>query len=140
MATISRLLAKQIRERSGHRCEYCRTSEWLSGQRHEIDHIFPRALGGESRLDNLCLACATCNGFKADRTHGIDPDTVEPVLLFNPRTQRWNDHFAWDSERIRVLGVTPCGRATVTLLKMNFPLILSARGVWVAVQRHPPLD
>ena len=140
MATISRLLAKEVRERAGHRCEYCRTSEWLSGQRHDIDHIFPRALGGESLLGNLCLACATCNGFKADRTHGLDPDTNESTLLFNPRTQQWRDHFTWDDEGVLILGLTACGRTTVALLKMNLPLILSARCVWVAVQRHPPLD
>lgn len=138
MATISRALAQQVRERAGHRCEYCQTSEWLSGQRHEIDHIFPRSLGGATHLDNLCLACATCNGFKSDRTHVPAPDSGEPVPLYNPRTDKWDEHFAWDAEGTRLEGLTLCGRVTVALLRMNSPLIVSARAVWVAVRRHPP--
>ena len=140
MAMISRPLAKQVRERAQHRCEYCRTSEWLCGQRHEIDHIHPRSQGGEATLENLCLACATCNGFKADRTHEADPETGESISLFNPRSQKWRDHFAWDDGGVHIMGLSPCGRATVALLKMNLPLILSARAVWVGVHRHPPRD
>jgi hypothetical protein len=140
MATIPRSLAREVRDRAHNRCEYCRTSEWLSGQRHDIDHIFPRSLGGKTTSDNLCLACAPCNGFKADRTHALDPDSGISVALFNPRTQRWGDHFGWDEEKVRVLGLTPCGRATVSALKMNLPLILSARAIWVGVGRHPPQD
>lgn len=140
MATLSRSLASQVRERARHRCEYCRTSEWLSGQRHEIDHIFPRAAGGEGTFENLCLACATCNGFKTDRTHASDPETGESVRLFNPRTQTWRNHFSWDAEGIQIIGLTPCGRATIDALKMNLPLILSARAIWVGVHRHPPTD
>jgi len=140
MATVSRALANEVRERARHRCEYCRTSEWLSGQRHDIDHIFPRSLGGQSTSENLCLACATCNGFKADRSHAPDPESGEPTPLFNPRSQRWSEHFAWDEEGVRVVGRTPCGRATVSALKMNLPLILSARAIWVGARRHPPPD
>lgn len=140
MATIPRSLAREVRERAHNRCEYCRTSEWLSGQRHDIDHIFPRSLGGESTSDNLCLACATCNGFKADRTGAFDLETGESIPFFNPRTQRWRDHFDWDEEGIRVVGLTPCGRATASALQMNLPLILSVRAMWVGVRRHPPQD
>jgi len=136
--TITKRLTKQVSERAQHRCEYCQTSEWLSGQRHEIDHIIPRARGGETDLDNLCLACAMCNGHKADRILAVDPESGVRVQLFNPRTQPWRDHFHWDAEGIRIVGLTPCGRATVAALKMNQPLILSARATWVSVKRHPP--
>lgn len=138
MASTPKTLAQQVRDRAGHRCEYCRTSEWPSGQRHEIDHISPRSLGGATHLDNLCLACATCNGFKRDQTHVLDPDSGEPIPLYNPRVDKWGEHFAWDPEGTRLEGLTPCGRGTVALLRMNSPLILSARAVWVAVRRHPP--
>src|SRR5262245_2647942 len=31
-----------------------------------LDHIIPRAQGGVSEVDNLCLACSRCNGRKRD--------------------------------------------------------------------------
>ncbi len=46
-----------------------------------------------------------------------DPDSGEEVLLFNPRTQAWIEHFRWEGERI--VPLTPTGRATVAALAMK---------------------
>jgi hypothetical protein len=62
------------------------------------------------------------------------------VPLFNPRAQRWNDHFAWSADATRVEGSTPVGRATVIALRMNQPLIVTARGRWARVGLHPPTE
>jgi hypothetical protein len=142
MATtkVPKRLAKLVRERAHHRCEYCQTSEWLSGQRCQIDHIIPRAHGGATEPDNLCLACVACNGYKLDRLDAADPESGETAVLFNPRTQRWYDHFAWSDDGTRIIGLTPCGRATVSALKLNRPLAVAARAVWVSIHRHPPED
>ena len=51
-------LREQVRQRAGGRCEYCQTSEWLVGVAHEIDEIVPRAAGGRTESENLCLACS----------------------------------------------------------------------------------
>lgn len=56
----------------------------------EIDHIVPRAAGGSDTLDNLCVACISCNGYKLAFQEGIDPTTGEPAALFNPRH---NSHY-----------------------------------------------
>ncbi len=79
MATtrISVPLRELVRQRAGHRCEYCQVSEWLSGQRCHIDHIIPLVEGGETSADNLCLACAACNGSKLDRTEAVDSQSGE---------------------------------------------------------------
>jgi hypothetical protein len=127
-----------VRTRADHRCEYCQASEWLTGQRYHVDHILPRKLGGETVAANLCLACPACNAHKRDKTEGVDPATNEPMPLFNPRTQRWHDHFAWSEDGLEIIGLTSCGRATVTVLKFNRPLALSSRAVWISVNRHPP--
>jgi hypothetical protein len=47
----------------------------------------------------------------------FDPETGRLVPLFNPRTQDWATHFAWEGATIRPL--TPEGRVTVTILHFN---------------------
>lgn len=135
---ISDALAAAVRQRADHKCEYCQSSEWLSGQRCHVDHVNPRVLGGTTTLDNLCLACAGCNGIKLDRVDAVDPETGERVALFNPRLQSWHENFRWSSDGTEIEGLTPCGRATVALLKLNRPLAISARALWVRARRHPP--
>jgi hypothetical protein len=137
---ISRRLRKLVRERAKYRCEYCQSSEWLSGQVCHVDHIHPRSKGGRTALDNLSLACASCNGSKLDIVQAADPQTGERVPLFNPRQQAWHEHFAWSEDGTLVIGITACGRATVTLLQLNRPLAVAARTIWVSVNRHPPAD
>lgn len=72
-------LRRRVAEEAGHRCGYCLTPEGLSGARLELDHILPRAAGGETAEENLWLACAACNRFKGTQTHGRDPETGRRV-------------------------------------------------------------
>ena len=62
------------------------------------------------------------------------------IALFNPRTQRWQEHFVWQQNGLYVVGISPVGRATVVALQMNNPWIVRARKVWIAVHIHPPTD
>ncbi len=135
---IPKQLEHLVRERAKYRCEYCQTSEWLTGQSCEIDHVLPRAHGGHTAAENLCLACSVCNGYKLDRTEAIDPETGETAALFNPREQQWHEHFEWSEDGTYIRGLSVTGRATVNLLKMNRPLAVSARALWVSIGRHPP--
>ena len=137
-ADVSEPLRQAVRARAGGRCEYCLTSEVLSGIRCQIDHITPRARQGATTVENLCLACVACNGHKHAQTHAIDPESGEAVPLFHPLQQRWYDHFAWSVEGTAINGLTPIGRATVATLKMNDPLIVGARALWVDIGAHPP--
>lgn len=131
-------LADIVRQRAGGRCEYCLTSEELSGIRCQIDHITPRSREGATTVDNLCLACLACNGHKHARTHAIDPESGAEVPLFNPRQQQWSEHFAWNAEGTEILGLTSTGRATVVALEMNDLLIVGARSLWVTLGAQPP--
>ncbi len=106
----------------------------------EIEHLIPRALGGPDTEDNLWLACSLCNGHKNDRIVAEDPLTGETVPLFNPRTMSWGEHFAWTEEGDRIVGLTPCGRATVVALNLNRAALIVARKGWVSVGWHPPKD
>jgi len=138
-STISKALREQVKRRAGFRCEYCQTSEWLNGIEGEIDHIIPRVEGGTNRSDNLCLACTACNGYKQAKTAGNDPVTEQTVALFHPRQQRWGEHFAWSDDGTQIVGLSSCGRATVEVLRLNHPLRVSARAVWVHAGYHPPV-
>lgn len=136
--TVSRRLREQVRQQAGDRCGYCLSHQkyvlgWL-----EIDHLVPQALGGTDDEDNLWLACRLCNSFKGKQTSAIDPSNGEMVLLFNPRTQNWHDHFKWDTSGTLIIGTTPIGRATVVALQLNNPLVVVVRQEWVTAGWHPP--
>jgi hypothetical protein len=105
-----------------------------------IEHIVPLSHGGTSDETNLWLACAWCNSYKGDRTHALDPITGEEVPLFNPRAQRWLDHFQWSEDGTQIAGLTPTGRATVLALRLNNEFILAARRHWVLAGWHPPQE
>ncbi|MBK9124895.1 MAG: HNH endonuclease [Chloroflexi bacterium] len=122
-------------ERADYCCEYCRCCESVSGQALHVDHIDPSR--GDI-YDNLCAACAACNGSKWIAVNGTDPTTGEVVLLFNPRIQNWHEHFEWLHAGLIVAGRTPTGRATVDRLRMNRNRSVRARRSWIAADVHPP--
>lgn len=110
-------LREFVRERAGHRCEFCRLPQEFSELRFHIEHIIPRQHQGDDNADNLALACPACNLHKGTNLTGIEPDTGQVIVLFHPRRDRWEDHFAF--EVARVIGRTPKGRTTTWLLEMN---------------------
>ncbi|HEY9602853.1 MAG TPA: HNH endonuclease [Allocoleopsis sp.] len=130
----------QIAETDYKRCCYCLTSEANSGIPMTHDHILPISKGGETTVENVCLACRSCNEFKGDATEATDPLTGETFPLFNPRQQKWSDHFAWSSDGTRVEGLTATGRATIVRLQMNNSVIIAARWRWTISGWHPPTD
>lgn len=139
MARISDNLRQQVIERARERCEYCQTQQIIVVAM-EIDHIIPESAGGETNLDNLCLTCVGCNGFKLDFQIGIDPDTKKESSLFNPRTQNWHEHFKWNDDGLKIIGLTATGRATVVRLRMNRDAVVNSRRRWVEAGWHPPSD
>src|SRR3972149_12317253 len=70
--------------RAGGACQYCRLLQDASGVTFHIEHVIPRASGGQTGLSNLALSCPGCNLAKADRTVGTDASGIEREL-FNPR-------------------------------------------------------
>ena len=76
------------------------------------------------------MACAWCNLAKSKKTRSVDPLTGNVVKLFNPRKNRWDDHFRWSSDHATLEGLTPTGRATVAALNMNDPFLHEARQLW----------
>lgn len=137
---ISASLAAEVRQQARHRCGYCLVSEALIGMQLEFEHLLPLAAGGTTKPENLWLSCRNCNSYKHTQTTAPDPEGGQVVALFNPRTQRWAEHFGWSQNGLEINGLTPVGRATVNALKLNHPLIVVARRLWVSMGWWPPLD
>lgn len=110
-------LRKLAKERADDRCEYCGLSQQHSVMSFHVEHIIPRQHGGATVAGNLALACPNCNLHKGPNLTGIDPDTSEVCRLFHPRKDVWREHF--QSNGVRLIGVTAVGRTTVWLLVMN---------------------
>lgn len=119
-------LQRRVRERARERCEYCGIAQELQEATFHIDHVVPRVEGGATTLDNLALACVSCSLRKGPRRAAIDPDTGVEAALYDPRSQRWGEHLRLAEDGL-LEGLTPTGRATLTLLKMNRPLAVVLR-------------
>jgi hypothetical protein len=109
--------------RAGGSCEYCRLLQDASGVTFHIEHVIPRASGGQTVLSNLALSCPGCNLAKANRLQGRD-NTGTKRDLFNPRVYEpwllgWHLHFALDRPTGRIVALTVTGEATVRTLDMN---------------------
>lgn len=136
--TIPKEIRTRVADHAKHRCGCCLTQEAVVGMPLEIEHIIPLAAGGDSEEDNLWLACPRCNQHKADRRHALNPLTGSPVELFDPRRQRWEDHFIWEQGGLIIAGRTSTGRATITALRLNNAYVVRSRRVWIAWGWHPP--
>lgn len=129
-------LRQAVIARAGNRCEYCALSQISQEAEFHIDHVIPVAAGGTADLENLALACVSCSLRKAARQTAEDPLDRTQTPLFNPRCDRWSDHFQWHGERL--LALTSTGRATIAALQMNRVLILAIRREEMIRGRHPP--
>jgi len=101
----------------------------------EVDHIIPARLWtapsvAQSRaasphvqqsephhLDNFAWACSSCNTAKADQTTGRSGR--RRFRLFDPRRDRWPDHFFFLHGHLLITGVPGIGQATERALRFN---------------------
>lgn len=109
-------------------------------QSFSIEHIDPSPSTDRDAPENLALSCQGCNNHKYTKTRGRDPVDGELVSLFHPRWQKWRDYFAWNADCTLIVGLTPCGRATVETLRLNRPGLVGLRRVLFAAGEHPPAE
>jgi hypothetical protein len=107
--------------------------------RLEIEHLLPTSLGGGDERANLWLSCHKCNKLRSNRVTGTDPLTQQEVALFNPRSDDWKQHFAWQSGGLDIVGRTAIGRATVAVLRLNDSYHQPARSLWIMAGIYPPM-
>lgn len=70
------LTRKNILRRDRYRCVYCGRGDILL----TVDHIIPKAKGGDDSWENLVCACTKCNNRKGDRT----PEEANLNILHQP--------------------------------------------------------
>ncbi|HEY6330085.1 MAG TPA: HNH endonuclease signature motif containing protein [Blastocatellia bacterium] len=131
---------RRVRLRARSRCEYCHTSETWQYVPFTIDHIVPLSARGGDDFENLALACFHCNRRKWDTsTSGDLPPGIEPSIpIFNPRKDRWPEHFIWSADGSQVVPLTPTGQVTVAALELNGDRIQRIRSADFVIGRHPP--
>ncbi|MGE0887213.1 MAG: HNH endonuclease [Blastocatellales bacterium] len=135
MSHIPAFLRRLVIRRAEERCEYCQLSQAGQEATFHIDHIIPVVDGGQTSAENLALACVSCSLRKGARNLASDPHTGEEAELFHPRFDAWDEHFRWDGEQ--VVGISAKGRATIALLDLNRPIIISIRKEESLLGRHP---
>jgi 5-methylcytosine-specific restriction endonuclease McrA len=85
---------RNIFKRDHFTCQYCGAQP--GSEELTLDHVIPRAAGGESRWENCVLACLACNKRKADRT----PEQAGMRLRHKPVRPTWNPLYAFHEVRI----------------------------------------
>lgn len=133
---IPKRLRRLVIQRARNRCEYCLLHQDDRPEPHQVDHVIALKHGGRTVSRNLAFSCARCNNNKGSDLASIDPLTGAIFLLFNPRAQKWRDHFAFEGAKI--VGLTGTGRATVELLRLNDAIRVAQRKVLMDAGLYPP--
>ena len=116
---ISAEIRRTVTKRAAGRCEYCRMRESDTFLGFQIDHVISEKHGGKTVESNLALACIFCNRFKGTDIGSIADSTGEFTRFFNPRVDRWSEHFTF--QVFRIVAMTPVGETTCAILKFNDP-------------------
>ena len=112
-------------ERAGNRCEYCLIMADVAFFPHEVDHVVAEKHGGATDIDNLAFACWRCNRHKGSDLTSFDPQTrqLSPCSTY---ARKSGQSTSLTKEK-GIIGLTPEGRTTVNLLRLNNEDRLSER-------------
>ena len=124
-----------VASRANFVCEYCLIAEADAYFRFQVEHIISRKHDGSSELENLALACVFCNRYKGSDIASLIPESGKLVRFFNPRINRWREHFRLNGVVIEPL--TEIGEATVRILQMNHDDQILERQVLSRRGRYP---
>ena len=121
-------------------CEYRILPSNFSTDFFHFEHILPITLNGKTELENLARSCGIWNNNKSNSIQHIDPLTKQIVRLYHPRQDIWSEHFQWSDDDLHIFGITPIGRATINLLKLNRTNAVNLRKLLKIADLHPPLN
>lgn len=136
---MSRYVSPEVRRlvagRAGRLCEYCLIHEDDTFFGCEVDHIISLKHGGSSEPDNLAYACGFCNRQKGSDVGSVSSRTGEFSRFYNPRVDRWIEHFRPEGDSIAPLTVVR--EVTARILQFNAGERLLERRLLRAAGRYP---
>jgi hypothetical protein len=135
---VSAALRVLVRERAWHVCEYCLVHEEDAFHGCEVDHIRSIKHRGSTLEKNLAFACFHCNRHKGTDLGSVNTRTGMLVRFYNPRSDRWTEHFQWNDDRIDAL--TDIGEVTARLLEFNHPERMAFRKALSESGRYPTVE
>lgn len=79
LAAVRRTKLLRCCEQQGYRCCYCGAKTWHpsygeSGPNRKkatLEHVVPRSQGGTDSMNNLAMACASCNNMRGDNFEAL---------------------------------------------------------------------
>lgn len=128
-------LRQLVQSRADRICEYCLIHEDDTYFGCQVDHVIAEKHGGPTHAANLCYACVLCNRAKGTDIGSLASSTGEFTRFFNPREDRWSDHFALNGVIIEPR--TPIGEATSRILRFNEPERILEREAIQGIGRYP---
>ncbi len=82
---------------------------------------------------------ARCNSRKWKYVEATDAGTGQVVPLYNPRTQKWTEHFRWSEvDSTQIEAISAVGRVTMVVLDLNSNQHLVIRSLNRILHLHPP--
>ncbi len=135
---ISSALKRRVFERASGLCEYCLIHDRDAWFGHQIDHIISRKHGGGTTFANLALACMDCHLAKSSDPVSLTSRDGNPIPFFNPRQDRWAEHFNLNEHRIESIGEP--GAATCRILGFNLSKRLMERRALLLKEHYPSLE
>jgi hypothetical protein len=103
-----------------------------------MDHIISRKHGGSTTFANLALACMDCNLAKGSDLGSLAPHGGRLVPFFNPRRDKWAEHFSLNNHRI--VPISDSGWVTCRILGFHSPKRLMERRALHREGRYPSLE
>ncbi len=131
-------IKKKVSQRANYLCEYCLLPQNYSPSTFELEHILPISKGGKTILKNLAWSCSGCNKHKYNKISKTDSETNKEIPLFNPRNDKWNEHFSWSKDFTEIIPLTTKGKITIQALKLNRRGLKNLRKLIHLVGEHPP--
>ena len=135
---ISSALRRRVTERASGLCEYCLLHPRDAWFGHQIDPVISRQHGGGMVFANLALACLDCHLAKVSNLEPLTSRSGNLIPFFNPRRDRWSEHFNLNGHRIEPISDT--GSVTCRILGFNASRRLMERRALFLKERYPSLE
>ena len=115
-------------------CEYCLIREADTFTGCEVDHVISRKHGGTDDDANLAFAWFHCNRRKGSDLGSLD-EHGNLIRFFNPRRDKWAEHFSLDG--VRIAPLTGVGSVTERIFGFNDIGRITERWHLLRLRRYP---